>query len=54
LTTYAPSVARLRWHLLYHVFSHGIQHRSEAAAMLTDYGQSPGNIDFTIFLSEGN
>ncbi len=41
---------RIRWHGLYHVVNHGTQHRSEAAAMLTDYGQSPGDIDFTVYL----
>jgi hypothetical protein len=29
-----------------------MQHRSEAAALLTSYGQSPGDYDFTMFLSE--
>jgi hypothetical protein len=29
-----------------------MQHRSEAAHMLTEYGQSPGDIDFTLFLRE--
>ena len=29
-----------------------MQHRSEAAALLTSYGQSPGEIDFTVFLNE--
>lgn len=43
---------RLLWHVLFHVVNHGMQHRSEAAAMLTDYGQSPGDIDFTLFLNE--
>ena len=43
---------RVRWHGLYHVVNHGTQHRSEAAAMLTDYGQSPGDIDFTVYLIE--
>ncbi len=43
---------RIRWHGLYHVVNHGTQHRSEAAAMLTDYGQSPGDIDFTFYLTE--
>jgi uncharacterized damage-inducible protein DinB len=43
---------RVLWHCLYHVVNHGMQHRSEAAAMLTDYGQSPGDLDFTRFLNE--
>lgn len=42
---------RVLWHCLFHVVNHGMQHRSEAAAMLTDYGHSPGEIDFTIFLN---
>jgi uncharacterized damage-inducible protein DinB len=40
------------WHCLYHVVNHGTQHRSEAAALLTSYGQSPGDIDFTLFLND--
>lgn len=40
------------WHCLYHVANHATQHRSEAAAMLTDYGQSPGELDFTIFMNQ--
>jgi uncharacterized damage-inducible protein DinB len=43
---------RLLWHCLYHVVNHGTQHRAEAAALLTDFGQSPGDVDFTYFLSE--
>ncbi len=43
---------RVLWHGLFHVVNHGTQHRSECAAMLTDFGQSPGDIDFTLFLSE--
>lgn len=41
---------RVLWHCLFHVVNHGMQHRSEAAHMLTQYGQSPGDIDFTLFL----
>ena len=40
------------WHCLYHLANHGTQHRSEAAALLTSYGQSPGETDFTLFLNE--
>jgi len=43
---------RILWHCLLHVVNHGTQHRSEAAALLTDHGHSPGDIDFTLFLND--
>jgi uncharacterized damage-inducible protein DinB len=43
---------RVLWHCLWHVVNHGTQHRSEAAVLLTDYGCSPGGLDFTAFLNE--
>ncbi len=43
---------RVLWHCLFHVVNHGTQHRSEVAALLTSYGQSPGDLDFTLFLNE--
>jgi uncharacterized damage-inducible protein DinB len=43
---------RILWHALLHVVNHGTQHRSEAAALLTDFGHSPGELDFTVFLND--
>lgn len=43
---------RILWHCLYHLVNHGTQHRSEAAALLTSYGASPGDLDVTVFLNE--
>jgi uncharacterized damage-inducible protein DinB len=40
------------WQTIVHVATHGTQHRSEAAAILTGYGQSPGELDFDLFLEE--
>lgn len=38
------------WQMLLHVANHGTQHRSEVAAMLTSYGRSPGDLDFSAYL----
>lgn len=40
------------WTQLVHVVNHGTQHRGEVAAMLTGYGYSPGDIDFSLFMRE--
>ena len=40
------------WHILLDLIIHATQHRSEAAALLTGYGQSPGDFDFTLFMNE--
>lgn len=44
--------ARPVWQVLAQVANHGTQHRAEAAAMLTDLGFSPGNLDMTLFFDE--
>ncbi len=43
---------RVVWHILLEVIIHATQHRSEAAALLTSYGQSPGDFDFLPFPDE--
>ena len=44
---------RVVWHILLDAFLvHSGQHRSEAAELLTDYAQSPGDFDFTLFINE--
>lgn len=45
--SYAGSM--LVWQCLVHVVNHGTQHRSEAAMILTHYGQSPGDLDFSFY-----
>jgi uncharacterized damage-inducible protein DinB len=40
------------WQILLDVIIHATQHRSEAAALLTGFGQSPGDFDFSMVLNE--
>ena len=41
----------IRWQVLVHILYHSAQHRSEAAELLTRYGQSPGDTDFIFFVA---
>ncbi len=44
------TIQRTRWQTILHVINDGTHHRSEAAAMLTGYGHSPGELDFEGYL----
>lgn len=51
-TTNGESRENVLWQAMLHVVNHGTQHRSEAAAILTELGHSPGDIDLMLFLNE--
>ena len=44
--------ANVVWQILMHVVNHGTQFRGEAAVALTEYGQSPGDLDLLAFMRE--
>lgn len=50
--TKGASLQQILWKMMAHVVNHGTQHRAEAAAMLTDFGCSPGDVDMIYFLFE--
>ena len=43
---------RILWQAMVHLINHGTQHKTEAAAVLTDFGQSPGDIDMILYFIE--
>jgi uncharacterized damage-inducible protein DinB len=50
--TRGKEFARPLWEMLAHVVNHGSQHCAEAAAILTELGHSPGDIDLVFFADE--
>ena len=48
--TSGKPLTKTLWHAMAHLVNHGTQHRTEAAALLTDFGCSPGDIDLIYFL----
>jgi uncharacterized damage-inducible protein DinB len=41
------------WQMMLHQVNHATQHRSEVAVMLTQFGYSPGWLDFLVYVDTG-
>lgn len=39
-----------RWQIFFQLANHAMQHRAEIATILTDYGYSPGDLDFILYI----
>ncbi len=50
--TEGKALTRILWQSMAHVVNHGTQHKTEAAAILTALGHSPGDIDMIWFAAE--
>ena len=44
-------IVMARWQMLQHLLLHSMQHRTEAAVLLTNLGRSPGDLDFLFFVT---
>jgi uncharacterized damage-inducible protein DinB len=45
---------RVLWETMAHLVNHGTQHKTEAAAILTGFGHSPGDIDLIVYFNEAS
>jgi uncharacterized damage-inducible protein DinB len=48
-TSKGDEYTRVRIDLLFQLLFHSMQHRAELAQMLTEFGHSPGNIDYSVY-----
>ncbi len=53
-STEGESHRRVLWQAMAYLVNHGTQHKTEAAAMLTGCGRSPGDIDLIWYLIESH
>ncbi len=52
ISTEGKPNTRILWQAMAHLVNHGTQHKTEAAAILTSLGHSPGDIDMIWFAAE--
>jgi uncharacterized damage-inducible protein DinB len=43
----------IQWQMMLHQVNHATQHRSEVAVMLTQFGHSPGSLDYLVYVDQG-